>query len=79
MRTNMRSHLETVTVGQRDGGAEGEGAGRGGTRQGGGGGPYRGLGRGPVHLCLSCNDLNNDLPAAVQEHVQYRYRDSLET
>ena len=77
----MRSHLDTVTVGQRDGGAEGEGAGRGGTRQGGtrhgeGGGPHRGWGRGPV----SCNDLNNDLPAAaVQEYVQYRYRDSLET
>ena len=30
----MRSHLETVSVGQRDGGAEGEGTGRGGTRQG---------------------------------------------
>ena len=71
----MRSHLETVTVGQRDGGAEGEGAGRGGTWQGDGGGPHRGWGRGPV----SCNDLNNDLPAAVQEYVQYRYRDSLET
>ena len=72
----MRSHLETVTVGQRDGGAEGEGAGRGGTRQGEGGGPHWGWGRGPV----SCNDLNNDLPAAaVQEYVQYRYRDSLET
>ena len=71
----MRSHLETVTVGQRDGGAEGEGAGRVGTRQGEGGGPHRGWGRGPV----SCNDLNNDLPAAVQEYVQYRYRDSLET
>ena len=45
----MRSHLETVTVGQRDGGAEGEGAGRGGTRQGKGGSPHRG---GDRDLCL---------------------------
>lgn len=68
MRTNMRSHLETVTVGQRGGGAEGAGQLGGVGRQGEGGGPHRGWGRGLVSCCndLIINFLDN-----------YNYRNSL--
>ena len=62
----MKSHLETVTVGQRE------------LRERELGGVGHGKARVGTGTC-SCNDLNNDLPAAVQEYVQYRYRDSLET
>ena len=73
----MRSHLETVSVGQRGGGAEGAGqlgswaaggVGRGGARQGEGGGSHRGWGRG---LVSCCNDL------IMNFLYNYNYRNSL--
>ena len=68
MRTNMRSHLETVSVGQRGGGAEGAGQLGGVGRQGEGGGPHRGWGRG---LVSCCNDL------IMNFLYNYNYRNSL--